>query len=140
MISGLTLLAQTAIEQELAVTLLGQFGSAEEVYPPALLPSEVEYAIVTADGSVGQKGDLCSVLGSYVSWADAACCSVSRETSVLLYATFERLRKKHFAQGMLLQPLVCANGVCLTCSVETYTGSKLICRDGPVFDLRDIAR
>src|SRR5207249_1800255 len=54
MIGGLTLLAQSAIEQELAVTLVGQFRTAGEVYPPALLPPEVEYAIVTADGSVGQ--------------------------------------------------------------------------------------
>ena len=119
---------------------LDQFGGAEEVYPPALLPSEVEYHIVTADGSVGQKGDVQSVLGNYLIWADAACCSVSRETSVLLYSHFERLRTKRFAQGILLQPLVCANGACLTCSVETYSGSKLLCRDGPVFDLRDIAR
>jgi len=140
MLAGITLLAQSSIEQELAVTLVGQFGSAEEVYPPALLPSEVEYHIVTPDGSVGQKGDVQSVLENYLIWSDAACCSVSRETSVLLYSHFERLRTKRFAQGILLQPLVCANGACLTCSVETYSGSKLLCRDGPVFDLRDIAR
>ena len=143
MFTAVTLLAQSAIEQELAVTLVGHYSNAQEVYPPALLPSEVEYHIVTTDGSVGQKGDVQSVLGNYLLWADAACCSVSRETSVLLYSHFERLRTKRFAQAILLQPLVplvCANGVCLTCSVETYSGSKLLCRDGPVFDLRDIAR
>ena len=140
LLSSITFLAQSAIEQELAVTLVAQFGGAAEVYPPALLPTEVEYDIVTRDGSVGQTGDVKSVLGNYLVWADAAYCSVSRETSVLLYSSFERLRTKHFAQGMLLQPLVCASGVCLTCGVETFSGSKLICRDGPVFDLREIAR
>lgn len=138
-ITGLTLLAQVAIEQGLAVTLMSYSQDAIGVYPPALLPAEVEYGIVTADGSIGQQGDVKSVLGSYLLWADAACLSVSRETSRLLYQNFERLRIKHFAQGSVLQPLVCANGACLTCAIETHTGRKLVCRDGPVFDLREIA-
>ena len=140
MLPGITLLAQTAIEQEAAVTLIAQFGSAGEVYPPALLPPEVEYHIVTSDGSIGQQATVQGVLDHYLLWADAVCCCVSRETSITLYHHFERLRKKHFAQGVVLQPLVCGNGVCLTCSVETYSGTKLVCRDGPVFDLREIAR
>ncbi|TMB81367.1 MAG: hypothetical protein E6J48_08665 [Chloroflexi bacterium] len=37
-------------------------------------------------------------------------------------------------------PLVCASGVCLSCSFETHSGVKVICRDGPVFDLREVAR
>ena len=139
-IPALTLLAQTALEQELVVTLVAQFATANAVYPPALLPSEVEYHIVTTDGSLGQQGTLAEVLNAYVSWADAACLSVSHETSTILYRSYERLRGKHFAQGTILSPLVCGNGVCLTCSVETTHGTKLICRDGPVFPLRDIAR
>src|SRR2546421_7962005 len=50
MFTAVTLLAQSAIEQELAVTLVGHYNNAQEVYPPALLPSEVEYHIVTTDG------------------------------------------------------------------------------------------
>ncbi len=139
-IAGLTFLAQTALEQELSVTLVAAYENEHEVYPPALLPPEVEYHIVTKDGSTGQQGDILSVLGTYVSWADAACLCVARETSVALYSHFERLRLKHFAQAALVRPLVCGNGVCLTCSVETRSGSRLVCRDGPVFDLREIAR
>src|SRR5436305_8277080 len=47
MLPGITLLAQTAIEQEAAVTLIAQFGSAGEVYPPALLLTDVWYHIVS---------------------------------------------------------------------------------------------
>ena len=140
LINGVALLAQVASAQEVVVTLVGQFANAKEVYPPALLPPEVEYHIVTADGSVGQQGDLQSVLATYLPWADAACCSVSRETSMHLYSHFERLRTKHFAQGILLHPIVCANGACLACTVQTHSGSSLVCRDGPVFDLREVAR
>ena len=140
MIASLTYLAQTALEQELAVALVAACESEDEVYPPALLPPEVEYHIVTKDGSTGQHGDVQSVLGTYLPWADAACFCVAPETSVALYAHFERLRLKHFAQGAVLRPLVCGNGVCLTCNVETRSGPKLVCRDGPIFDLREIAR
>ena len=139
-IASLMYLAQAALEQELSVTLVAAYENEQEVYPPALLPPEVEYHIVTKDGSTGQQGDILSVLGIYLPWADAACLCVAQETSVALYAHFERLRLKHFAQATLLRPLVCGNGVCLTCSVETRSGSRLVCRDGPVFDLREIAR
>jgi dihydroorotate dehydrogenase electron transfer subunit len=139
-IAALTLLAQNAIERDLAVTLVGHFQSAADVYPPALLPPEVEYVIITADGSLGLAGNLDNVLDENLPWADAAYCAVSRETAIELYARFERLRGKHFAQALLMRPLVCGNGVCLTCNIETRSGSKLVCRDGPVFDLRDLAR
>jgi dihydroorotate dehydrogenase electron transfer subunit len=137
-IVALPFLAQVALEQECTVTLVSQVRSAEEVYPPVLLPQEVEYHIVTTDGSSGQQGDLATLLAPYVQWADAAYCSVSRETLLNLYTRFERLRGKNFAQGIALQPLVCGNGACFACTVEARSGQKLVCRDGPVFDLREL--
>jgi dihydroorotate dehydrogenase electron transfer subunit len=139
-IAAMTLLAQHAIERDLSVTMIGHFQSADDVYPPALLPPEVEYVIVTRDGSLGLAGTIESALSENLPWADAAYCAVSRETAIALYAHFERLRGKHFAQALLLHPLTCGTGTCLTCSVETRSGPKLVCRDGPVFDLREIAR
>lgn len=139
-IPALTFLAQVALEQELAVTLVSKTTTVNEAYPPMLFPQEVEYHIVTTDGSSGQHGDLQQVLSPYLTWADAACCSVSRETALTLYTYFERLRKKNFAQCAYIQPLVCGSGACFACSVETRSGQKLVCRDGPIFDLRDLVR
>lgn len=129
-IAALPMLADVALRQDMAVTLLCLSSSVEEAYPPALLPEEVEYHVVT--------GDLLVAAGGYLTWADAVCCSVSRETLTALYWRYERMRKHNFAQGVLLQPLVCGSGICLTCSVETRTGQQLICRDGPVFAARKI--
>ncbi|MDQ2715744.1 MAG: hypothetical protein M3Z08_12620 [Chloroflexota bacterium] len=140
LIAPLTFLAQYAVEQELAVTLVSQHSSDEDSYPPALLPSQVEYHIVPAGTQAGAAGDLQSVLGGYLAWADAAYLSVSHETAAALYQRFERLRAHNFAQGVLLRPLICGSGACLTCAVDMHTGSKLICRDGPIFDLREMAR
>ncbi len=135
-ISALTLLAQVALEQDIAVTLINQSRTAEESYPPALLSPEIEYHIVTAE----QIENLTQILTETLPWADATYCSVSRETSLALYTRFERLRGKDFAQGTLTRPLACGTGICFACSVETRIGQKLVCRDGPVFDLRDITR
>ncbi len=135
-ISALTLLAQIALEQDIAVTLVNQSRTAEESYPPALLSPEIEYHVVPEE----QNNNFIQLLTETLPWADAAYCSVSRETSVALYTRFERLRGKNFAQGTLIQPLACGTGICFACSVETRIGQKLVCRDGPVFDLRDIAR
>ena len=135
-ISALTLLAQIALEQDIAVTLINQSHTLEESYPPALLSPEIEYHVVPEE----QSNNFIQLLTETLLWADAAYCSVSRETSVALYAHFERLRGKNFAQGTLIQPLACGTGICFACSVETRIGQKLVCRDGPIFDLRDIAR
>ncbi len=128
--AALTMLAEVALDQEMAVTLLCLSRTSDAVYPPALLPEEVEYHIVT--------GDLLAEAGEYLTWADAVCCSVSRETLTALYWRYERMRRHKFAQGVLLQPLACGSGICLTCSVEMRTGQQLICRDGPVFAVRKI--
>ena len=140
LLPGLTLLAQVAIEQERAVTLLAHYKRAADVYPPALLPSEVEYHIVTSDGSVGQQGTLIDVVGQYLPWADAAFCCVASEQAVALYNRYDKMRVKRFAQAVSLHSLVCASGICLTCTLQTASGTKLMCRDGPVLDLREIAR
>lgn len=139
-IVGLTFLAQIALEQEVSITLVAAYENEASAYPPALLPPEVEYHIVTEDGSNGHQGNLLSMLGNYVQWADAVCLCVERETAIAAYAQFEKLRHRDVAQATVLHPLVCGNGVCLACSIETRTGTRLVCRDGPVFDLREIAR
>lgn len=136
LIAPLPFLMQSALEQQLAVTLLCQSRTLAGAYPAALLPPEVEYHIVTPN----EQGDLQSALGEYLSWADAAYCCVSRETATALYNQFERLRGKHFAQGVVLRPFVCGSGACFACSIQVRTGPKLVCRDGPVFALREIVR
>lgn len=32
----------------------------------------------------------------------------------------------------------CGTGICMGCIVETHSGNKLVCKDGPVFDSREI--
>jgi dihydroorotate dehydrogenase electron transfer subunit len=128
-------LARSAIERELAVTLLHRVESVERSYPPALLPPEVEYQIFAEQEKPEQ---FAARLNEYLSWADAACCSVAERTIEALLQSAARWREKHFAQVAFCKPLICASGACLSCQIELRQGSRLICHDGPIFALRDL--
>lgn len=132
LLASLPLLAQRAIEQELAVTLLCHFASEAEIYPPALLSPEIEYHVTTPQS--GAK-PLLELVGDYLAWADTVYCAVSLATAHALYERYEGLRHTHIAQCLVTSPFACAGGVCLTCALDTRAGSKLVCRDGPVFRL-----
>jgi dihydroorotate dehydrogenase electron transfer subunit len=132
---SLTLLAQMAIEQELTVTLLCQFATASAIYPPTLLSPEIEYHVTTPDSGAKQ---LVELVGDYLNWADTVFCAVSLTTAQALYSRYERLRHRHSAQCLVTHPFACASGVCLTCAINTRTGLKLVCRDGPVFKFGEV--
>lgn len=134
-LASLTLLAQVAIEQELAVTLLCRFATATEIYPPTLLSPEIEYHVTTP--ASGAK-PLVELAGDYLGWADTVFCAVSLATAQTLYSRYERLRHRYIAQCLVTHPFACASGVCLTCAIDTRHGLKLVCRDGPVFKLGEV--
>lgn len=134
-LASLTLLARSAIEQELAVTLLCEFAADAEIYPPALLSPEIEYHVTTPER--GAK-PLLELAGDYLAWADVVYCAVSLPTAQALYQRYERLRHKRMAQALLTRPFACASGVCLACAIETRGKTRLVCRDGPVFALDQV--
>ena len=36
------------------------------------------------------------------------------------------------------ETMACGLGACLGCSIETASGYKTVCYDGPVFDIREV--
>ena len=41
-------------------------------------------------------------------------------------------------QVLLEERMGCGTGICYGCAVETRKGMKLVCRDGPRFELREV--
>ncbi|HEX7735502.1 MAG TPA: hypothetical protein VF458_11595, partial [Ktedonobacteraceae bacterium] len=139
LLASLLLLTAQALENELAVTLIHCVAGVEQAYPAALLPPEVEYQVFALSGEQEKQGErLAGQLGEYLAWADAVCCSLSARTLALLARGEGRWREKHFVQAVVERPLLCVTGGCLGCQVETRSGPRLVCRDGPVFALRDL--
>jgi dihydroorotate dehydrogenase electron transfer subunit len=80
-----------------------------------------------------------SDLHSAIAWSDASAIAASLAEVDLLRellprATAERDKIEVFIDT----PQICGNSLCDACAIETHKGWKLVCKDGPVFPLREL--
>ncbi len=98
--------------------------------------------IATEDGSRGLKGTVTDLLKNQLR-------AKSRQLRTCVYACGPKamLRSlsevlKHFpgveCEASFEQFMGCGIGICCGCAIESKTGYKKVCKDGPVFNLRDI--
>ena len=92
---------------------------------------------ITEDGSRGEKGMATDLLTSLAGWADQifAC------GPVLMYRSMSGMMSEFgdkSVQILLEEVMGCGVGACRGCAVPTTYGIKMVCQDGPVFDLREI--
>lgn len=148
-LAALLLLARAASARNCAVTLLAGADTAELLPPPFLLPGEIEYQTFTplqiSDFGLQTEGSKPQAaiynLQSAITWADQICVALPR-TQLADLATIIRGVKyrweRGFASALLDGPLICGVGACAACTIELRKGSRLLCSDGPVFDLLHI--
>jgi dihydroorotate dehydrogenase electron transfer subunit len=96
--------------------------------------------IATDDGSLGFKGRVTDLLEDLLS-------AISHQPSAI-YACGPRQMLKELsriakvnnisAQISLEEHMACGIGACLGCVVKTASGYKRVCKEGPVFDAREI--
>ena len=132
----LVMLAEAALARDVAVTLLAGYRTAAKAFPTSLIPTEAEYVVTTDDGTHGRPGFVTSAALEYLPWADQifACGPIPM---------LQALRRLDLPRSLPVQismeaHMGCAMGVCLGCVVETRHGLKRVCRDGPVFSLREM--
>ena len=138
-VAPLVWLADEQVARGRNVTLLLGARSAGHLYPADLLPPEVELATATDDGSAGHHGFVTDLLGEYAPWSDQIFgCG----PTPMFRSMAERLRALQYrksCQVLLEERMACGTGICYSCAVETRKqGIKLICKDGPRFELRDV--
>ena len=136
-VAPLVALAEKAMAEGLSVRLLIGEKSSAKIYPEHLLPSGIKPVITTEDGSLGQKGMITDILPQFIPEADQifACGPLP------MYKAIAKMSSKFGGKPVyvLLETVMgCGVGACLSCSIETRHGRKLVCKDGPVFDLNDI--
>ena len=138
-VAPLVALAEHALAQSKPVTLLLGAESSPSLYPGDLLPPGLEVALATEDGSVGRKGVITDLLPDYMGGADQifACGPIPMYKSMLALSR-KRIFKGKSVQIVLEQLLGCGVGACYGCTVPTKHGPKLVCKDGPVFELREV--
>ena len=107
--------------------LLG-FGSAKDaVYLDEFRALGASVTVCTADGSLGEKGLVTDLLPRFddsffyacgpLPMAEALCRTVAGPGEISLEAR-----------------MGCGFGACMGCTIETVSGPRRVCRDGPVFE------
>ncbi|MBI2760746.1 MAG: dihydroorotate dehydrogenase electron transfer subunit [Chloroflexi bacterium] len=121
------------------VTLLMGARCADYVFPAEMLPAEVELVIATDDGSAGHHGFVTDLLPQYAAWSDQILGCGPTPMFRSMATKLRSLQYRKSCQVLLEERMACGTGICYSCAVETRRrGMKLICKDGPAFELRDI--
>lgn len=164
-LAALLLLAGQASARGCAVTLLAAADHAAGLPPAYLLPGEVEYQTTVgaatallaqqADTPPGQpaakqKGKRAGSAApapppsalSPIAWADQICAALPEAQLGELAGLIRQVKyrwERGFASALLDGPLVCGVGACGVCAVGLRNGPRLLCTDGPVFDMLALA-
>lgn len=137
-VAALVALADEAVAGGKVVTLLQGARSAAKLFPPQLLPPEVEVVSATDDGSAGRRGYVTDLLADALPWADQVFACGPNPMFAAIAAVLRDLRSRKPVQALLEERMGCGTGVCYGCAVFTRRGVRLVCKDGPRFDLREV--
>ena len=161
----LYLLARRLTERGVSPTVILGFNTASEIiYEKEFKALGLRTLVTTVDGSYGTPGFVTAALpllasvsdpssvGASVSNPSSVGASVSAPSSVgacgydycyacgpmpMLRALAPKLASP--AQFSLEERMGCGTGICMGCTCPQLTGTKRICKDGPVFRLDEIS-
>jgi len=136
-VAALIALADQALATGKSVTLVQGARNAARLYPPDMLPREVESLSATEDGSAGHKGLVTELIGGLLPWADQLFACGPTPMFAAIAAVMRQARSRKPVQALLEERMGCGTGVCYGCAVFTRRGVRLVCRDGPRFELRE---
>ena len=141
-IAPLVWLADDAVKRGLSVTMVIGARSAEHIFPSHLLPPEVEVVVTTDDGSAGRKGFVTEPFGELLEWCDQAFACGPTPMFRAMAEVARAGRSRRSVQALLEERMGCGTGICYGCAVEVRArggrATKLVCKDGPRFEIRDV--
>jgi dihydroorotate dehydrogenase electron transfer subunit len=133
-------LIDEALAKGKAVTLLQGARTAAKLFPPEMLPPEVEVVSATDDGSTGRQGYVTDLLPEYLAWADQVFACGTNPMFESMARIIREASSSKPVQVLLEERMGCGTGICYGCGVFTRRGVCLVCRDGPRFELRQVFR
>ncbi|MDA1096463.1 MAG: dihydroorotate dehydrogenase electron transfer subunit [Chloroflexi bacterium] len=137
-IASLTAAMDAGVSRGWRMTLLAGGRNAWRLYPSHLLPAGVIEITATDDGSAGVRAPVTHLLPQVQ--ANAEWIVACGPTPML--RSLARMR----TDGVLTAPVTlllesrmgCGFGACMGCAVATVDGVRLVCTDGPAFELDNI--
>ena len=118
--------------------LIGSRNSKEMFWPELYKDLLNNIYITTDDGSVGTKGftvDLLPVLLKENHYDALFVCG----PEIMMRGIYKIVQGENiFCQVSLEKRMACGLGACLSCSIDTKSGRKKVCTDGPVFKAQEV--
>jgi len=98
---------------------------------------DVELQLSTMDGSSGSKGTVIDLWKEKISFQPSFIYTCGPRPMLKVVST---MIEKHNLQGevSLEERMGCAVGVCLSCVCKTDQGNQRVCKEGPVFDIKEV--
>ena len=138
-VAPLVWLAEQLVEEGREVTLVLGARSDAGVYPASLLPPAVEVIVTTQDGSAGERGRVTTPFERLLPWCDQAFACGPNPMFEAMHGVVRASQTAKPVQALLEATMACGMGICYSCAVFPRRGGvKLVCHDGPMFDLRDL--
>ena len=137
-VAAVVALAEEAVGRGKAVTLLQGARTASKLYPLELLPKDIEVLSATDDGSAGHHGLVTDLLSDHLPWADEVFACGPNAMFGAMSDVLREARTRKPVQALLEERMGCGTGVCYGCAVFTRRGVRLVCKDGPCFELREV--
>ena len=91
----------------------------------------------TEDGSLGEKGLVTQHTAFALDYDHIATCGPTPMMKAVGRAAMERGLE---CEVSLENMMACGIGACLCCVCDTDEGHKCVCKDGPVFDVRNLTK
>jgi len=138
-VAPLVWLADALVAQGREVTMILGGRTEAQIFPAALLPPEVELVVATEDGSLGETGRVTAPFERLLPWCDQAFACGPEPMFEALYNVTRDSGSNKPVQGLLEARMACGLGICYSCAVFPRKGGvRLVCHDGPMFELRDL--
>jgi dihydroorotate dehydrogenase electron transfer subunit len=137
-VAAVVALADEAVAAGKSVTLLQGARRAGLLFPHEMLPTDVEAISATDDGSLGHKGVVTDLLAEHLPWADQVFACGPTPMFAAMAEVVKGARSRKAVQALLEERMGCGTGVCYGCAVFTRKGVRLVCKDGPRFELREV--
>jgi dihydroorotate dehydrogenase electron transfer subunit len=138
-IAPLVFLAEKAVADGRHVTLLSGAKTADGIYPGHLLPPDITYVTITEDGSLSKRGPVTDLLAELAEFSqkDEQFFACGPNCMYKTMSALHRLKGKSI-QVSTEARMGCGFGGCAGCTIQTKRGLKMVCKDGPIFELSDL--
>jgi dihydroorotate dehydrogenase electron transfer subunit len=141
-VAPLVWLAEDACARGLNVTMIIGARNESLVYPASMLPPQVEIVVTTDDGSAGRRGLVTEPFAELLEWCDQAFACGPTVMMQAMAGVARKSRIRRPVQVLLEERMGCGTGICYGCAVDVRVrggrSMKLVCKDGPRFDIRDV--